>query len=300
MKRITALILCIVFLLLTGCSGSSEKMNVKLCFLDSEMTGVVYEEREISYTKDEEIPSLVMDEFLKGPENSELRTIVPEGLRVNEVITNNNLIVVDFSSEFVQENNADNLLLRTCVVNTLTAVAGIDNVLILVNGDNLTDVNGDVIGIIKKGDIVSDQELTQETDALITLYFSESDYAALISETREVTISQNETTEMKIMKELLKGPEKKNLQRTIPAETKILSVETKDGVCFVNLSQDFISKNSGGISAQTLSVYSIVNSLTELEMVDKVQFLIEGQKVESFIDMIFNEPFVRDEGLIRN
>ncbi|MBO5454222.1 MAG: GerMN domain-containing protein [Clostridia bacterium] len=300
MKRITALILCIVFLLLTGCSGSSEKMNVKLCFLDSEKTGVVYEEREISYTKDEEIPSLVMDEFLKGPENSELRTIVPEGLRVNEVITNNNLIVVDFSSEFVQENNADNLLLRTCVVNTLTAVAGIDNVLILVNGDNLTDVNGDVIGIIKKGDIVSDQELTQETDALITLYFSESDYAALISETREVTISQNETTEMKIMKELLKGPEKKNLQRTIPAETKILSVETKDGVCFVNLSQDFISKNSGGISAQTLSVYSIVNSLTELEMVDKVQFLIEGQKVESFIDMIFNEPFVRDEGLIRN
>ncbi len=298
MKKLTSLVLCMVFLL-AGCSRNTEKINAKLYFLNSEKTGVEYEEREISYTSDEDILALVLGELLKGPEKTDLKTIVPANLSVNEIIVNNNLAVVDFSSEFVLENNADNLLLRTCVVNTLTSVEGIDNVLILVNGDNLTDVNGNVIGIIKKSDIVSDQELAQETDALITLYFAVSDYAALSAETREVTISQNETAEMKIIKELIKGPEKKNLHKTIPNETKILSVETKDGVCFVNLSQDFISKNSGGIAAQTLSVYSIVNSLTELEMVDKVQFLIEGQKVETFIDMVFNEPFISDERLVR-
>lgn len=298
MKKIISVLICLVFLL-SGCSQKTEKMNTKLYFLNSEKTGVEYEEREIFYTSDDDVLRLVLDEFLKGPEETDLRTIVPADLSINEIIVNNNLVVVDFSDDFVLENNTDNLLLRTCVVNTLTSVKGIDNVLILVNGDNLTDVNGDVVGIIKKSDIVSDQELTQETDALLTLYFAVGDYAALAAETREVTISQNETAEMKIMKELIKGPQKKNYQKTIPAETKILSVETKDGVCFVNLSQDFISKNLGGISAQTLSVYSIVNSLTELEMVDKVQFLIEGQKVDTFIDMVFNEPFVSDERLVR-
>ena len=298
MKKIISVLICFVFLL-TGCSHKTEKLNTKLYFLNSEKTGVEYEEREIFYTSQDDIIKLILDEFLKGPEETDLRTIAPANLTVNEVIVNNNLVVVDFSENFVLEDNADNLLLRTCVVNTLTSVNGIDNVLILVNGDNLIDVNGDVVGIIKKSDIVSEQELTQETDALLTLYFAVGDYAALAAETREVTISQNETAEMKIMKELIKGPEKKNYQKTIPTETKILSVETKDGVCFVNLSQEFISKNLGGISAQTLSVYSIVNSLTELEMVDKVQFLIEGQKVDTFIDMVFNEPFIADERLVR-
>ena len=49
-----------------------------------------------------------------------------------------------------------------------------------------------------------------------------------------------------------------------------------------------------------LTIYSVVNSLTELPHIDKVQFLIEGQKVEVFKHMIFNEPFVRDDEIIKN
>jgi len=299
MKRLIA-VFTILVLVLAGCGDKDTKqMNVKLCFVNSDKTSVEYEEREINYTDNEEPVKKVLDEFLKGPENSGLKTIAPQGLAVNEVIINNNLVVVDFSKEFIMEKNAENLLLRACVFNTITAVEGIENVLILVNGDNLTDEDGNVIGIIEKGDIICDNRLSQENDVELILYFSELEHAVLASETREVTISQNETPEMRIIKELIKGPQKKGLQKTIPTETKILSVETKDGVCFVNLSQDFINKSSGGISDQTLSVYSIVNSLTELKMVDKVQFLIEGQKVETFLDMIFNEPFVRDDDLIR-
>ena len=302
MKKVFVLIAFAVsfLIVLAGCGDKDTKqMNVKLCFVNSDKMSVEYEEREINYTDNEEPVKKVLDEFLKGPENSGLKTIAPQGLAVNEVIINNNLVVVDFSKEFIMEKNAENLLLRACVFNTITAVEGIENVLILVNGDNLTDEDGNVIGIIEKGDIICDNRLSQENDVELILYFSELERAVLTPETREVTISQNETPEMRIIKELIKGPQKKGLQKTIPTETKILSVETKDGVCFVNLSQDFINKSSGGISDQTLSVYSIVNSLTELKMVDKVQFLIEGQKVETFLDMIFNEPFVRDDDLIR-
>ena len=299
MKRILALLMCIT-LLMCGCSGDkSIKEDVEIYFSNAEKTGVESETRKIKYLPEENKIMVILEELLKGPENTNLKSIIPKDTKVNEVITNNNLVIIDFSKEFISENETDNLIIRACVVHTVTSVPGIENVLITVEGDNLKDDRDNIIGIIKKGDIICDAELSKETDMYVKLYFADNDLIALVPEGREITVSQNETTEMKIVKELIKGPEKNGLYKSIPSETKIISIETKEGVCFVNLSQDFISKNSGSISTQTLSVYSMVNSLTELDTVTKVQFLIEGQKVESFIDMVFNEPFERDEGLIR-
>ena len=47
-----------------------------------------------------------------------------------------------------------------------------------------------------------------------------------------------------------------------------------------------------------MTVYSIVNSLTELPSVKKVQFLIEGEKREVYLHMAFDTPIERDEEMI--
>jgi germination protein M len=86
---------------------------------------------------------------------------------------------------------------------------------------------------------------------------------------------------------------------TIPSEVKLINIETKEGICFVNFSEDLITKHWGGTAGEIFTIYSIVNSLTELDYIDKVQFLIEGKKQETFTHMIFNEPFERDESLIK-
>lgn len=83
-----------------------------------------------------------------------------------------------------------------------------------------------------------------------------------------------------------------------PANAKLLSVETKDSVCFVNFSKEFLNKRADGESEEIITVYAIVNSLTELDDITKVQFLIEGQKVENYGDMIFSQPFERNENII--
>ena len=77
-----------------------------------------------------------------------------------------------------------------------------------------------------------------------------------------------------------------------------MSVETKEGVCFVNLSKEFITKHPGGTSAEIMTVYSIVNSLTELINVNKVQFLIDGEIKELFNHIVINEPLERDVSYI--
>ena len=51
----------------------------------------------------------------------------------------------------------------------------------------------------------------------------------------------------------------------------------KDGVATVNLTKDFVDKHPGGKDAERLTLYSIVNSLTEVKDIQKVKFLINGK-----------------------
>lgn len=51
---------------------------------------------------------------------------------------------------------------------------------------------------------------------------------------------------------------------------------------------------------EKLTIYSIVNSLTEVNTVNKVQFLIEGEKINEYNgDMDFSKTFERNNELIR-
>ena len=87
-----------------------------------------------------------------------------------------------------------------------------------------------------------------------------------------------------LVKELISGPAKGSLlQATIPQETKVHSnVLIKEGIATVDLSKDFIDKHKGGKKNEQLTLYSIVNTLTELKDVKSVQFKIDGKVNKEF------------------
>ena len=62
---------------------------------------------------------------------------------------------------------------------------------------------------------------------------------------------------------------------TVPSGTKLISVSVVDGVCYVNLSDSFKNNKNPEVTEEVL-LYSIVNSLTELQGVSKVQISING------------------------
>ena len=73
----------------------------------------------------------------------------------------------------------------------------------------------------------------------------------------------------------------------------LLSVSTKDGICYVNLNKDFLTKY--GKLTDEVILYSFVNSLTELSNVNKVQFMIDSETEISFGDHSYlNEAFERN------
>ena len=133
----------------------------------------------------------------------------------------------------------------------------------------------------------------------LTLYFPNSNADCVVPLERQVRVAKGESLEKIIFEELQKGSEGDGTGSMIPEGTRLLSVETREEICYLDLSSEFVDNNPGGTAFESLLIGSIVNSLTELPEVKKVQFLINGEKREVYTHVIFDEPFERNESLIR-
>ena len=82
------------------------------------------------------------------------------------------------------------------------------------------------------------------------------------------------------------------MKAVIPADTVLNKVSVQDGICYVDFNEAFMKKRSG-ITAK-VAIYSIVNSLTELPNIYKVQFLVNGTAKRTYEGIEFSSPFERN------
>ena len=90
----------------------------------------------------------------------------------------------------------------------------------------------------------------------------------------DVYYNNNIARERLVIENLIKGIDEQDAKSPIPSGTKLLNITVTDGVCYVNFDSTFLNVDSG-MSADVV-VYSIVNSLTELDNINKVQLLVNG------------------------
>ncbi len=136
----------------------------------------------------------------------------------------------------------------------------------------------------------------------IFLYFSDSEGEYLIGEKREIFKSDEVEEEAEeTVNELIKGPKGK-LIRTLPPQTKLLSVELGEGgVAKVNFNKAFSKDHPGGSSAEMMTLYSVVNSLTlNFPHIKRVQILVEGKTAETIAGHLsLKKPVSSNRNLIR-
>ena len=131
------------------------------------------------------------------------------------------------------------------------------------------------------------------------LYFPQAD-GRLLWVTRAV--SQNETTLRDLVEQLLDVPE--GAQPVFPdgftAEC-LRGVAMVDDTAIVNLTQDGADLLSSLTADQERGcIFSAVNTLTAYAGVNRVQFLVEGVKVDSLAGALnLRSPLVRNPGIIQ-
>ncbi|MGM9552391.1 MAG: GerMN domain-containing protein [Clostridia bacterium] len=306
MKRLIAVILCVatVFSLSACLSSNSTESEINIYFKGISTNDLVVE--KVKYTNSQntvDMANFAMKRLITGPENDFLASTLPQGTEYGKISVKNEIANVDFSKEFTACSGVDELIARFSVVRTLCDIPGISAVVITVEGLPLvSNSTGKEVGLISKKDIVLDVTTNVDTESettLLQLYFASSDATYLKAETRKVVTADTVSIEKTVINELLKGPSSHELIAVIPSGTKLHNIETRDGVCYVNFSSDFVSKFSGGTNTGLLIVYSIVNSLCSLENVDSVQILIEGEKGATFGDFVFDEPLLEKQSIVQ-
>ncbi len=99
--------------------------------------------------------------------------------------------------------------------------------------------------------------------------------------------------------ELIRGEVPRECDRPFPRGTQLLGVRVADGVAIADFSEELRSGFRGGSDNEGVTVYSIVNTLTALPGIDRVQILIEGRKVNEIGGHLYvGEPLAHDDELV--
>jgi spore germination protein GerM len=129
----------------------------------------------------------------------------------------------------------------------------------------------------------SEKREVEREKKMVTLYFSDPEGEYLVGENREI-LKRREVKEEaeETITELIKGP-KGRLIPTLPSRTKLLSLQLGEkGLAKVNFNKALSKDHPGGSSAEIMTLYSIVNSLTfNFPQIKRVQILMEGEAGET-------------------
>ena len=281
-KRIQMLLVLLCLLgVLTACGQQKTEQEGQsyqiYCVSNDEAKLVSY-----TYQTQSEDTAVLLAELLTQletvPAKFEYEAPLDRGFHVVNYTLDNGLLTMDFDENYSGRETTVEILFRAAIVRTLIQIPGIEHVAFTVQGEPLTDSAGIAIGMMDAETFIENagNEINAYEKVTLRLYFADETGNGLVEENqRNVVYNSNISMEKLVVERLIAGPQAEGDYPTINPETKIVSVTVKDGICYVNLSEAFLSQPYNVTSDVT--IYSITNSLVELPNVNKVQISVNGE-----------------------
>lgn len=288
MKKIKSfLILLLLALLVMGCRKKEVPVDgTVVYYLNKEATSIVPVSCEITGDS----PEIKVEELLakleETPESVDLRRTVPENVNILSYALDRQQLYLDFNTEYLNMDKATEVLVRAAIVKTMVQVEEVSFIGIRVNGEPLKDSKGTGIGLMNENTFLDNMGSEENATKIVNLnlYFANKNGDKLIPQSTVIEYNANVAVEKVVVEQLIAGPTEKGYYATIPKDTKVMSITTKDGVCYVNLDTGFTAQGYDVLG--TVTIYSIVNSLTELPGITSVQILVSGETSVTYKDNI--------------
>lgn len=289
------LLLCLfcLSLALTGC-GSSANDNIK----EAENSYKIYyvsssEDKLVSedyVAKEEETNKLIgelIKQFNNVPDGTALKKPIPDSVDLKSKSLKDGVLTLDFSESYHQLTGVSEILRRASVVKTLCQIKEVKKVEYRVENQPLMYSELNPVGAMSADDFIDNTggETTYYQTVQISLYYTNADGKKLYQTRHNVEFDGTISLEELVIRQLMAGPlDNDKLAPVMPPGTKLNKVTFKDGICYVDFSKEFLEGREG-VSDEVI-VYSVVNSLSEISSVTKVQFFIDGKPVSSYRETI--------------
>ena len=285
MKRVKKYVLTGMLLMLlavlTGCGTREPETGKKISvyYVNTAETKVEVHDQYLNTKTPEEQLEETMTFLSTTPEKLEYKAPFDMGFQVLDYEVEDGKLVINVDKAYSELSVTTEVLVRAAVVRTLTQLSNVKYVTITLEGSQLYDNAGELVGWMNAEQFINNDgnEINTYELVKVKLYFANADGDKLIAAYREKHYSTNTPLERFVVEELIAGPsgQIEGLYPVINPETKIINILTKDGICYVNLDSSFLTVVNN-VSTE-VAVYSIVNSLVELDNINKVQILVNGE-----------------------
>lgn len=306
MKRYIGIIFNLILILsmsvvLFGCGKEEEikETGFSIYYINEDNTKL---ESEVYAPKETDIEPLIFELLEKlsvqGNQKGNLAAI-PEDVAINGFNLTDGIATIDFDERY---NNMDlhrEVLCRAAVVMTISQIEDVEYVAFTINDSPYQVPGGGVVGLMQASNFVADLSGGDNdfAKADFKIYFANNDGSKLKEYVLEDAKYGEKSKERFIVEQLIKGPDRDGYTATLSQKLELINITTADNICYVDFGQSFATEQSE-VSNQ-LVIYSIVNSLSELNGVHKVQISINGDSaVKYHEDISLSEPFIRNLDLI--
>ena len=307
MKRAVFIVITYVIgalALLAGCSGSSqaaEPGKVGVFYPEENYSYLDHVEKTVSSDDASEVTDELIAELSDTPADAALKRTLGDGAVIKDKKLKDGTLELDFTASYNGLNKTEEVLIRAAVVETLLQVKGVEKVVFKVEGKPLKDDEGNVVGPMTADTFINDTgtEINTYDRRTLNLYFADIDGKGLIRVKKTVVYPSNMSAEKLVVQKLIEGPgQEDEAYPTIAKDAGLLSVSTKNDTCYVNFDLG-IREKPYNVSEEVV-LYSIVNSLTELPGIKKVQLSVEGvSDGVLFSDLNLNTAFERNPDIVK-
>ena len=277
-------------LLLSACGKPADQQSgtaFDVYYLNREETKIV---KEVFYIESQDQESQIrqlISALEAAPEDVALKSPVGTAFRITGFqVEEGGQLDLDVDEAYKKQPPTTEILVRAALVRTLSQAEGINHVLMSVGGQPLTYNTVITVGPMTADAFIDNagEEMNTYEGVRLKLYFANETGDGLVEVIKPVEYNSNISMEKLVVEYLVKGPDSEDVYPVINPGTKILGVTVKDGICYVNLDENFLTQIYN-VTAD-VAVYSIVNSLVELSNVNKVQIAVNGKT-----DIVFRETF---------
>lgn len=292
----------VVCSLLAGCIDSGQtteeetlqEEEYQIYYLNSGGTKLIAEEYKTGTKEELELVNELMTQFQTVPKEVECQVALSDKVEYQGCRLEQSVLYLYFDSNYAAMEPTREILCRSALARTLTQLSFVEHIMIYSGEQPLMDRNGNLVGMISASDFISGiTDINDFEKRSMTLYFANAEGTMLVAEEREVIHNTNTSLERLVISELVKGPTELGHYPVLPADVKVLGMNVNENICYLNFDDVFL-KNSLDIKPE-LPIYAIVNSLSELSSVNKVQITVNGSADAVFRDSIpLNTIFERN------
>ncbi len=296
-KRTLCWLLLALAVLLGGCGGKKgEDNSYTVYYVNSTGTRLL----ERSYSPKAQTFEEMMDELweqLLSPPVGYL-SVIPSEVGFNGYERGIDALRIDFSKEYYDLSNTQEVLLRAAVVKTFSQVPGVVKVMITVEKEQLLDLEGQPVPAMDANSFIDTKEggINSYQYATLELYFSDADGSRLVKEMRNLHYSSNMVLERVVVEQLINGPEEKGANPIFSGDVRIQSLYIQNGVCTINFNATVNQQPTENPPDPETALYAIVDSIcATCDDITGVRFEIEGASDQKFREEVdLGQVFVMD------